>query len=365
MRSPSLDPAAASKTPCYTEALKPLESFKSLSDPELVEVIDRLALSERQATTCLIASLVELDSRRLYLGLGYPSLFAYCTERLHLSEHAALNRIETARAANVFPVILERLAEGALTLTAIRLLRPLLTHDNHVEVLDKARHLGKQKVLELMARLRPQAPLPATVRKLPVSRAPELSAPVKQGPVGPELSLQLLPTPVSARVQRTPVIAPLSEQHYKVQVTFSAMAHDKLRRAQALMRHQPPSGDDAVILERALDTLLVELMKKKAAAVQRPRDSRLTNDTSRHIPAVVRRKVWARDAGRCAFSSADGRRCSETARLEYHHVEPYAVGGRSTVDNIELRCRAHNTYEAERFFGQGPAIVKETELAYR
>ncbi|MGH2406229.1 MAG: HNH endonuclease [bacterium] len=38
--------------------------------------------------------------------------------------------------------------------------------------------------------------------------------------------------------------------------------------------------------------------------------------------------------------------------LEFHHVVPYARGGRSTVDNIELRCRTHNAYEAERLFGR-------------
>jgi len=37
--------------------------------------------------------------------------------------------------------------------------------------------------------------------------------------------------------------------------------------------------------------------------------------------------------------------------VEFHHVVPYAADGRATVDNIELRCRAHNRYEAEVFFG--------------
>jgi HNH endonuclease len=64
----------------------------------------------------------------------------------------------------------------------------------------------------------------------------------------------------------------------------------------------------------------------------------------------VRRAVWTRDAGRCAFIGTQGR-CAETGCLEFHHVKPYADGGPATVDNIELRCRAHNAYEAELFFG--------------
>ena len=38
-------------------------------------------------------------------------------------------------------------------------------------------------------------------------------------------------------------------------------------------------------------------------------------------------------------------------------MEPYAVGGAATVENIELRCRAHNAYEARLFFG--PDVVRE------
>ena len=62
--------------------------------------------------------------------------------------------------------------------------------------------------------------------------------------------------------------------------------------------------------------------------------------------------VWARDGGRCAFVADDGRRCEALDFLEFHHVVPYARGGPSTADNLELRCRAHNSYEAARQWGR-------------
>ena len=55
--------------------------------------------------------------------------------------------------------------------------------------------------------------------------------------------------------------------------------------------------------------------------------------------------------GCCAFVGNE-ERCRERAFLELHHVEPYAVGGGATVENVELRCRAHNVYEARVFFGR-------------
>jgi hypothetical protein len=108
-----------------------------LPDGDLLAEVRRLAKCECQATADLIASLAELDARRLYLGEGCSSLFTYCTHVLHLSEHAAYGRIEAARAARRFPLILDRLADGAITLTAVGLLAAHFTADNHRELLQR------------------------------------------------------------------------------------------------------------------------------------------------------------------------------------------------------------------------------------
>src|SRR5262245_19898191 len=117
-----------------------LQSFPDLSDGDLIAAAHRLATDERRATASLIAALAELDARRLYLAEGHSSLFTYCTQVLHLSEHAAYGRIEAARVARKYPVFLERLAAGDLTLTTIGLLAPHLTPENHVQLMETARH---------------------------------------------------------------------------------------------------------------------------------------------------------------------------------------------------------------------------------
>jgi 5-methylcytosine-specific restriction endonuclease McrA len=137
-----------------------------------------------------------------------------------------------------------------------------------------------------------------------------------------------------------------------VQFTASAETCEKLRLAQALLRHQVPDGDLGTIVDRALTAFLREVAKQRFAATDRPRTGRGTASGSRHIPAAVRRAVWLRDGGRCAFVSHNGRRCTEQGFVEFHHVAPYGAGGESTADNVQLRCRAHNGYEAERYFGR-------------
>lgn len=158
--------------------------------------------------------------------------------------------------------------------------------------------------------------------------------------------------------KRPAVVKPLAPERYKIEVTVSKETYGKLRRAQDLLRHRVPNGDPAIILERALDVLIAELERARTAATARPRAARATRDRSRHIPAAVKRQVWQRDGGRCAFRGVQGR-CAETGFLEYHHVVPFADGGATSVSNLELRCRAHNQFEADEWFGAQMPRVRE------
>jgi hypothetical protein len=160
------------------------------------------------------------------------------------------------------------------------------------------------------------------------------------------------------------VFRPLAPECYKVQFTVGADTIEKLRRAQDLLRHRVPIGDVAIVFDRALTVLLEHLEKTKLATTEHPRASRDHAQGSRNIPAAVRRQVWARDEGRCAFVGTCGR-CTERGFLEFHHVRPYAAGGKAVVANIELRCRAHNQHEADLFVrGQAPPVVREYASAY-
>jgi hypothetical protein len=326
-----------------------------LSDAELLLEVSRLAEHEREATAHLIASLAELDARRLYLGQGCSSLFTYCTQVLHLSEHAAYGRIEAARIARRFPIVLQLLADGAVNLTAIGLLAPHLTLGNHHDLLESARHKSKRDVEHLVAALRPLPPVPSIVRKLPVPKAPEVVR-AQTDAVRNDAAVASTP-PAASPPNRPAVVGPLAPDRYKVQFTVPRETYDKLCRAQDLLRHSIPTGDPAAIFDRALSLLLTNLEKAKLAATERPRETRASVPKSRYIPAAVKRQVWGRDNGQCAFFGPKGR-CAERGFLEFHHVVPYAEGGRASVENLELRCRGHNAYEAELYFG--PLLARET-----
>jgi hypothetical protein len=147
-------------------------------------------------------------------------------------------------------------------------------------------------------------------------------------------------------------VVPLSPDRYKLQLTIGGDTLEKLRLAKDMLGHAIPSGDDAAVLDRALTALLVDLAKKKFADTRTPRRSRAKNPRARDASAAVKRAVWVRDLGRCKFIGPSGHRCNERRFVEFHHLDPHALGGEASVDKIELRCRRHNDYEGRLYFGK-------------
>lgn len=335
-----------------------------LSDEALLARVKALAGQERSSTVELIAHLAELDTRKVSLGRG-RSLYLYCTEVLHLSEHAAYNRIGAARAAKRFPVILDLLADGSVNVTTVTLLAPHLTDENHRSLLRQATHRTKDEVKEIVRLLDPRPDAKTVIRRMPV---PPAQAPTATAAPPPQVAAsrpQAEPAPphVIPGPAPRPAVEPLAPERYRLQITMDKDTHDTLRRLQDLLARE--TGRDAgAIVKLSLHALLKDVEKKKLGLTSKPRRSRPPKPGSRHVPAAVRRVVWRRDKGRCAYVGRDGR-CSETKYLEWHHRVPYGYKGPATVENIAIRCAAHNLYEGEQVFGRfDPTVSRETGPAY-
>src|SRR5437867_1288395 len=360
----------------------------SLSDQDLLARVSVLAGKEREASVELVAHLAALDARpALFAAEGHGSLFTYCTEVLRLSEDATCNRIQAARACRDFPIILDLLASGAMSLTSVRMLRPHLTPENHEAVLARASGRSRREIEALIAQLAPRPDVPSSVRKLPPAApaptllpAPKLPATgVDEAIAGPPEPVPPVSSPPPLPSTRRPIIETTSPERYRVQFTIGKESHDKLRRLQALLRREIPDGDPGAIFDRALTLLLEKVEKTKLGAAAKPRPRPIRSETdrelrtpvlpSRDVPRHVKRAVSRRDDGQCAFVAPDGRRCTERTFLEFHHRQPYAQGGPATVENISLRCRRHNQYEAEVVFGTralgfpaGPRTARATPV---
>ena len=329
-----------------------LDALAKVSDRELLDGLRELVARHHQLEADLLTHLAEVEARELYLDEGCSSMFVYCTEMLHLSEATAYGRIQASRTARRFPVILERIRAGELHLTGVRLLAPHLTADNHLELLDQARHLSKRALEQLLVERAPRPDAPASIR-----RVPQRSIARELWPTASDERLQQLDALRLPRPAHSP--EPLGQERYKIQFTASRAVRDKLQTVQALLRHQIPDGDLAKIFERALTLLVDDARRKKfaqssrAAAMPASDTGSSANEraASRHIPAAIKRAVAERDGERCAFVATSGRRCSSLDFLEFHHKEPWASARRHSIQGIELRCRAHNHHAAVEEYG--------------
>ena len=354
-------------------------------DAVLSRQLHALVALKRMTNARLLAHLAEFDRRRLYAPAGYPSMFAYCIERLGFSEGGAYIRIEVARKSREFPQLLCALADGRIHLTGVRLLLPHLLPENVETLIETAAHRTRRDIEIQLARLFPR------VEPLRLDEGVSAMRPVQLDPGRVEASqldssrveaAQLDPGRVetsqldSGRVETSQLdsgrvetrqldsgrveaaqldpgrVEPITGQRFSITVTVSSTCHEKLRRAQALLRHAVPRAEIEEVLERALDALLDRLARKKHAATRKPQLPRRRTDVARSIPAWIKRAVWERDGGRCTFVGANGHRCKATEFLEFDHVTPVAKGGKATVDNLRLRCRTHNRLEAVRQFGE-------------
>ena len=150
-------------------------------------------------------------------------------------------------------------------------------------------------------------------------------------------------------------------QLYSMQFTTTAEHAELVERARALLSHSAGKVSLGELHLQAMRLLVKSLEKRRfgseeglapqseAAVTEIPRERR---QRGRYIPARLRRAVYERDQGRCAYVDERGVRCGEAHRLEVHHLRAFALGGVHELQNLSLRCKAHNTLAAEQDFGR-------------
>lgn len=333
------------------------ENLRRLADYELEQSLRALLARSAVTDSEIVLHLAEIERRRLHLRAGFPSLFQYCVGSLSLSESEAYYRIGAARVAAAFPLAFQLLRERKVHLCALTMLRPFLTVDNYQELLEESQGKSKRQLQELLAK-----------------RFPACAADLQRGAAGQ--------------------VEPIAEDRFRFEVSLSREAKEKLELARDLISHSNPTGDWAIVIERAVDALIEKAKKRRFALASShdPEHAHPSKDapkpdassavpaskhgeptsTSTHaatpvtpttgpsvheapqrqrVPNQVRREVALRDDLRCSFRSESGRRCNARAFLQLDHAHPVARGGPNTKENLRVYCAAHNQLMAEAEFG--------------
>jgi len=342
----------------------------SLDSAALSRRLSQLAGSEREVQVEFLLHLAEYDLRRAYLEAGFGSIWDYVTGFLHYREGAAQRRIKAARVLRRLPLLADALRDGRLCMTTVMLLDPLLTEENAADLVARAAFKTKAEVEHLVVSLQPRDAPKDGVRKLSDRHDMPSAATLPLAPRPPEVELagaaatsdaplpKALP-PTQPRAEDRPTVRPVAADTYSLRVTIDAAFKRDLDQLTELLSHKVANGDLAAVLREAVHCALQKHGKRKGAVEpthKRTRKSLADGPTGtgkpatvrEPVPAEVRRQVWRRDEGRCAWIGPDGRRCGSKWRLELDHVHPAALGGPSTVDNLRVLCGAHNSLHAEQ-----------------
>ncbi len=340
------------------------ETLESLSTEELDHSVEKLVRAEKRNVALVIAHIAEMSRRKGYLERGYKNLFAYCTERLNLSEGSVARRIQVANVSKRFPQLLVALAENRVSLTVSGLLAPHLREENVERLLSDCAGMTKREVEEYLVALQPKPVFAPSIRKTP-SRSALTPPPSVQPRVVSE-------TPRPAPRVSPSILEPARPEVFNFRFAADRQFKEKFERLAEVLGVENPLLHMTEVMEQALDIALdkKDLKRKRARRLERqsttgdkPRPGEVSAK-SRYIPSEVREGVHERAGYQCEYRGPDGTRCRARAGLQIEHLRPFALKGSHDERNLRLHCGPHNRLTAERMFGVA-FIRKKIETSRR
>lgn len=282
------------------------QKIKKLTDRELLKSTKNLVTKEQKLLSILIFHLREIEDRKLYSDLKYPSLYEYCIYELKYSEAQAYRRISAMRLTKEVPILSKKISDGSISLTNINLVSSFL-RDNKTSTEDK-----KQLI--------------------------ELASNKTKRECEQELTKLRLAKGIPEKPRRT-IIKPDTSQTVRVNVSLKHDTVTKIHKIKSYYAHKKLEIPD--VIDKMADAMIVQYDKN----IQPKRRPRVTEPAGRFIPKNLKAKVIRRDNGVCQL-------CGSIYALEIDHIVPYAKGGKTELSNLRLLCRNCNLRAGIKEFGK-------------
>ncbi len=300
-------------------------NLKTLSNETLNQNLKSLLKSERELLSEILLFISEVDRRKLYLKLAYPSLFEYLTKELGYSFGSAQRRIDAARLMQDVPDLNDKLESGVLNLAQVSVLQKSLR--------EKARQTGVR-----ISRIEKQDLIKAMEGK---------SFDQTQCLIAQSLEIEVK-TAAKTHVQR--------DESVRLEVTLSKEQWEKLKQARELLSNSLPNGSWDQLLEYVPDQVIKQKTKPKSKTVREQKskpsqehqtdrqaeNSSTPSSVRENISAPIKRAIFARDQKCQHQDQKSKRKCGSKWNLQIDHVKPVWAGGTSESANLRLLCAAHN-----------------------
>lgn len=281
-----------------------LDQLRALCDDDIVAGLDQLDKSATAISAAIVARLVIVKERSIHLARGYSSIVDYCVQWMGCSRDMAYKRSAAVKVAEAYPPVIDSLAGGETSMSAVAVLAP---HRDDVELVRDAMGRSRREIERLIA--------------------------ARKGDPG------------SNRFQR---VRPVTDGMSRLELHVPDALIELLDEALDLDSHIDPGRDMAALLSRAVGAYVKQRKKDKFAVVDHPRPEPEAQTVG--VPAATLRQAYERSGGHCEYVADDGTRCESRAFLEADHETPRALGGGH--ETIRILCRHHNQLEAERKLGK-------------
>ena len=106
------------------------------------------AFGFRQAEAALLEALICVERERVFVKLGFSSMFTYAVEALGLSESVAYSAIAVARKACEVPALQAVISRGELSIAKAKKIVSVLNAENQEEWIEKARRVIAKKGIQ-------------------------------------------------------------------------------------------------------------------------------------------------------------------------------------------------------------------------
>ena len=337
-----------------------MSELHSLSNQALLEKTRTLVKEERELTTRILHHLREVERRKLFSDLGYPSLFAYAMGDLHYSESSASRRISAMRLLKEFPELDEKIESGSLSLSVIAQAQTFFRQEGKIE------KVTTQEKREILFALENKSTREAEKELLARSSEPERLRPETIKPVSQTLSELrcLVDQKTLENLERIRGLLGHTHSEMTLSELIANMAEITLekidparetKRARKIAEEspresakEPVSGGENSEVPQLVSARKPNEENEHVAAEVIGASSKVQSTLKRreYIGAKIRREIWQRANKKCSL-------CGSAHRLQIDHIQPLALGGTNAKENLRLLCFHCNQRQAIRQMGSG------------
>ncbi len=341
---------------------------KTMSDAQLIERVEYLVKRERQLVECLIWHLQEIQDRKLYITLGYTSLFECLVKHFKYSESVAYGRISALKVIKAVPTVGEALNKGELNLTTLTLAQtyfkkmdrksdqPKITADEKFQLIENLKNKSTHEVKQFLAEVSPEMDLPpdqvkflnpdlaqlhAIVDKEVLKKIEYLKSLISHINISPSFN-ELLHVALDAAIEKTEKKKGLYDKPKKVSVERKK---DELQKASSLMNTpNPPVFSREKMAAHSFHSMAAStnLLNEQELGPTEVSTHSNSVGNSRYISRGIKKIIFRRSQNCCEFVHANGKKCGSKFQPQFDHIKAFSRGGSSSLDNIQLLCRVHN-----------------------